>query len=82
MWEQLQKGFRGGVGAVPANTLLFQIVVERHHMRRFDLGHLEMPESGTDPATHPSIIVERLGLQLLVGVFLKPAVDQVIQQHV
>ena len=51
-------------------------------MRRFDLGHLEMPESGADPATHPSIIVERLGLQLLVGVFLKPAVDQVIQQHV
>ena len=41
-----------------------------------------MPQTGGDPWSHPFIIVQGLGLEMLVGVLLKPPVNEIVQQHI
>ena len=82
MRQQLEQSSSRRKRTVLPDALLFEIIVERHQVRWFYFGHLQVPQTGGDPWSQPFIIVQGLGLEMLVGVFLKPPVNEIVQQHI
>ena len=79
--QQLQQRSRCRIGGILPHSVLGQIRIERHEVRRTYLVDLHVTQSRRHSRHQLSVLCGRLGLQLAVCVLGEPAFYQIIQLH-
>ena len=79
--QQLQQRSRCRIGGILPHSVLGQVRIERHEVRRAYLIDLHVTQSRRHTRHQLSVFGGRLGLQLAVCILGEPALYQVIQLH-